>query len=71
MVGTEANKNAIQALPIHRGTKSAIHTNEPIGIYKVLHCKVDGNVTYTFTDDTTFAEALITGEDRALSSDIK
>ena len=65
------NGGVVQAFPIHKGTVSNIFTDKLIGNCSALHCITDCNITYTFIDDTTFAEALLSGEDRALSDDIK
>ncbi len=71
MVGTEANKNVVQAFPISKTTRSGTFTDEPCSDVSCIHASETVTVTYTFDDDTTFAENLIAGEDRGISSDVK
>jgi len=65
------NGGIVQAFPIHKGTVKGIFTDKLIGNQAVLHCDANSDITYTFTDDTTYSESLLMGEDRALSDDIK
>ena len=65
------NGGVVQAIPIHKGTLKGTFTDQLIGNQSVLHCVANSDITYTFTDDSTYQEALLAGDDRALSDDVK
>jgi len=70
MADDDSNR-AIQAFPIHNETVKGLHTDLDVKKLNILHCTGDGDVTYTFNDDSTFVESLVTGEDRALGDSVK
>ena len=68
---THEGGEIIQAFPIHHKTVSSVFTDKDVVPYNVLRCIADSTVVYTFTDDSTFQENLVIGEDRALGNSVK
>ena len=71
MLAPTYEATAVQAFPISLNTAKGTFTDESCVNRSVLHCNVDCSVTYTFTDDSTYVETLVAGEDRGLTRDVK
>ncbi len=63
--------DSVQAFPIGLNTFQGIATDEHCRSRSVLHSIVDGDVTFTFTDDTTLIINTISGQDFGITRDVK
>jgi len=71
MLAPAYETDGVQAFPISLNTAKGTFTDEPCTNRSVIHCIEDGDIIYTFTDNSTLQEALIAGSDRGITRDVK
>ena len=65
------NSATIPVFPIYRHTVIGVQSDTLCGKFNVVHANEDGDVTFTFLDDTTLDVTVTGGDDLGITQDVK